>query len=133
MLGKDSIYNVNIDFTGTKIAYVVSNEDPKCQERILVRVLGVHNLENKSTDNGVWANHVAPIRDASGDLPELGDYVYVTFPDKTNPQSILWWGFVRSSYQDGVDGTSTTVKPVHKEVENIGLSTKILAFIKKIF
>ncbi len=85
---------------GIKIAQVVSNADPKCQERVLVRVMGVHNMENDIYENGVWAHHCAPFRDSSGDLPEKYDYVYVIFPDKKDPMSILWLGFVRSSYQN---------------------------------
>ncbi len=133
MLGKEDGFNSNIDLSGLKIAYVVSNEDPKCQERVLVRVLGIHNLENMSTDNGVWAYHCAPYRSTSGDLPEPGDYIYVLFPNRTDPMNIVWLGYVRSSYQGGVDGTDDSIKSTHKEVKTTGFSDKILNFINKIF
>lgn len=89
------------DLEGIKIAQVVSNADPKCQERILVRVLGTHNLNNDTYENGVWAHHCSPFRDASGDLPEKYDFVYVMFMNKNDPMSLIWFGFVRSSFQEG--------------------------------
>lgn len=106
----------NCDLDGIKIAEVVSNEDPKCQERILIRVIGVHNMNNKSKDNAIWANHCAPVRSASGDLPEPEEFVYVLFPEKRNPMSCLWLGFVRSSFQENTkegekDPTSLTFDP----------------------
>lgn len=91
------IHNVTL-LRGLKVAEVVSNTDPKLQERILVRVLGVHNMKNTTIDNAVWAHHCAPTRDGSGSLPEPGDYVYVLFPDPGNPMAIIWLGFVRSSF-----------------------------------
>lgn len=91
------IHNVTL-LRGLKVAEVVSNTDPKLQERILVRVLGVHNMKNTTIDNAVWAHHCAPTRDGSGSLPEQGDYVYVLFPDPGNPMAIVWLGFVKSSF-----------------------------------
>lgn len=90
------------DLKGIKIAKVISNEDAKMQERVLVRVIGTHNMAVDTMDNAVWANHCSPFRDASGDLPEPGDFVYVMFPDEKDPMSILWIGFVRSSFQPDV-------------------------------
>lgn len=89
---------------GIKIAEVVSNEDAKMQERVLVRVIGIHNMANKDISNAVWANHCSPFRGASGDLPEPGDFLYVMFPDEKDPMSILWMGFVQYSFQE------TTIK-----------------------
>lgn len=96
--------NLNL-LRGIRVAEVVSSADPKLQERLLVRVIGVHNLQNKSVDNGVWAHHCAPTSTGAGDLPEPGDYVYVMFPDTGNPMAIIWLGFVRSSFQDLLDPT----------------------------
>lgn len=90
---------------GLKIAEVVTSADPKSQERVLVRVIGVHNLQNKSVDNGVWAHHCAPTRTGAGDLPEPGDYVYVIFPEANNPMAIVWLGHVRSSFQELLEPT----------------------------
>ena len=98
-------FNSVILLRGLKIAEVVANEDPKLQERILVRVLGVHNTSNTTIENSVWAHHCAPTRDGAGDLPEPGDYVYVMFPDPSNPMAIVWLGFVRSSFQTTNLGT----------------------------
>ena len=90
---------------GVKIAEVVSNHDPKAQERVLVRVLGVHNVNNKNVDNGIWAHHCAPSRDEYGDLPEPGDYIYGMFADPANPLAFIWFGFVRSSFQTDLPAT----------------------------
>lgn len=108
MLSQEFGLNQDADLKGIKIAYVVSNEDPKCQERVLVRVLGVHNMENDVITNAIWAHHCAPLRNASGSIPEVGDYIYVMFPNERDPMSIIWMGFVRSSFQDGLDGTPVT-------------------------
>ncbi len=99
----------NINLNGTKIAQVVSNFDPKCQERVLVRVIGIHDLEDKTTANAVWAHHCAPTRDASGDLPEEDDFIYVEFPNPDDSQYVLWKGFVRSSYQKGRSKTEDII------------------------
>lgn len=104
MRGEESKLDSVILLRGLKVAEVVSNTDPKLQERILVRVLGVHNTKNTTIDNAVWAHHCAPTRDGSGSLPEPGDYVYVLFPDPGNPMAIVWLGFVRSSFLRDDDG-----------------------------
>jgi len=124
MLSQDESYISSLSLTGLKVAIVVSNEDPKCQERLLIRVLGVHNLENKVIDNGIWANHCSPFRSASGDLPEPGEFVYVVFPNRFDPMSIIWMGFVRGSYQDGDNG-ALVVKQPHGEINSSGFSVAI--------
>ena len=107
----------NINLRGVKIAKVVDNLDPKCQERVLVRVLGLHNVDNDIPINAVWAHHCAPMRTGAGDLPEKDDYIYVMFPDATDPMSILWLGFVRSSYQETTPVAPATVAEiVHSDV-----------------
>lgn len=80
-------------------ALVVSNRDPKGRERLLVRVPGIHPMDNETVDNAVWANHCAPNRIASGGLPEPDDYVYVMFPDAMDFNFCVWMGVVRFSYQ----------------------------------
>jgi hypothetical protein len=105
MRGEEGKLNSITLLRGLKIAEVVANTDPKLQERILVRVLGVHNTKNTTIENAVWAHHCAPTRDGAGDLPEPGDYVYVLFPDLSNPMAIVWLGFVRSSFQTTNLGT----------------------------
>lgn len=105
MYGKDIGFIPNADLRGWKHAQVVSNEDPKGQERILVRVLGVHNMANTDTDNAIWANHCAPVRTASGDLPEPGDWLYGQFVNSKDFMAFIWFGYVRSSFQEGEKGT----------------------------
>ncbi len=101
MFGQENDVQGLTGLEGIKIAQVVSNADPKCQERILIRVLGQHNMNNDTYENAIWANHCSPFRDASGDLPEKYDFVYVLFPNKNDPMSVIWLGFVRSSFQEG--------------------------------
>jgi len=79
---------------------VHSNEDFKCQERVLVRVLGLHNTNNKTDENCIWANHCSPVRSASGDLPEKDEWIYVMFPDKRDPMTCIWIGFVKGTFQN---------------------------------
>lgn len=110
MLGQEFGVELFGALEGIKIAQVVSNADPKCQERILIRVLGVHNLAVDTYDNGIWAHHCSPFRDSSGDLPEKYDFVYVMFPNKSDPMSCIWLGFVRSTYQEGVLGKTVIEK-----------------------
>jgi len=97
-----------MDLNGLKVAKVIKVKDPKNQERILVRVLGVHedltdeNILDKlgiePDDYGIWATHCSPIR-AKAELPELNDWVWVMFPNPRNPMFIVWLGFVRYSTQ----------------------------------
>ena len=96
MIGEDFGALENLE--GIKIAEVVSNEDPKLQGRLLIRILGTHNLANKSLDNAIWANHCAPTRDGGVDA-EPGDFVYGVFMNKRDPMHFIWFGFVRSSFQ----------------------------------
>jgi len=102
MIGQKDLFPEMV-LAGIKEALVVENRDPKAQERVLVRVLGVHNMDTDEIGNAIWAKHCAPTRNSSGDLPEKGDWVYVLFPDKSDPMNCLWLGFVRSSYQYNVD------------------------------
>ena len=45
MLGEEFGLSHDADLKGIKIAKVVSNEDPKLQERVLIQVLGIHNTD----------------------------------------------------------------------------------------
>lgn len=110
MYGSDDPIFPNADLRGWKHAQVVSNEDPKSQERVLVRVMGIHNMANTDTDNAIWAHHCAPTRTASGDLPEPGDWLYGHFVNTKDFMAFIWFGFVRSSFQEGKDGTDEPVK-----------------------
>jgi hypothetical protein len=82
---------------GIKIAKVISNGDPKAQERVYIRVVGVHNMDSTDPDYGIWAHHLAPSKSNSGEIPDVGDYIYVVFPDKADPNNVLWLGWCRWS------------------------------------
>ena len=94
MLGYEQTYDTEVDLSGFYIALVVDNLDPKAIERVRVRVLGVHDMSNEKKENSMWANHVAPSKSNSGEIPDIGDHVYVSFL-QNNPMNLLWWGWVR--------------------------------------
>jgi len=80
---------------GIHIAKVIDNNDPKAMERVLVRIIGIHNMENETVDNAIWADRIAFSKFSSGDIPDKGDFLYVIFPDR-DPMRVLWLGWVRS-------------------------------------
>ena len=82
---------------GIHIALVVDNNDPKAMERVLIRVIGIHNMENDKIENAIWADRIAFSKYSSGDIPDVGDFLYVVFPDN-DPMRVLWLGWVRSLY-----------------------------------
>ena len=95
MQNKDwDVYGSDVSLAGWHIALVVDNNDPKAAERVLLRVLGIHDMENDTPDNSVWADHCSPSKYGSGDIPDVGDWLYVQFPDAKNPMRVLWFGFV---------------------------------------
>jgi len=97
MKNKDySAFGSDVDLRGIHIAEVIDNNDPKAMERVLVRVVGIHDLENKKLDNAVWADRLAFSKYSSGDIPDVGDYIYVMFPFHKEPMKIIWLGWVRS-------------------------------------
>lgn len=110
MLQEEFSFNPNADLKGIKIAKVVSSEDPKMQERVLVRVLGVHNVNNETFENAIWAHHCSPFRNGAGDLPEIGDFLWGMFANENDFMMFVWFGFVRSSFQDGLDGTKVVAE-----------------------
>lgn len=122
MLGEDKSYITNTDLEGIKIALVVSKSDPKTQERLLVRVIGVHNMANTDPDNAIWANHCAPFASTSGDLPEPNSWVYVMFVNKNDFMNLIWLGVVRSSFQ--ID--KPVITPTVETVVNNDTNTSII-------
>ena len=38
-----------------------------------------HDMEIEDHDNSLWANHLGASRLISGDIPEINEWVYVTF------------------------------------------------------
>jgi len=89
-------YGSDVDLRGIHIAEVVDNNDPKAMERVLVRIIGIHNMENKRIENAIWADRVAFSKFSSGDIPDIGDFLYVQFPNTKDPMKVLWLGWVRS-------------------------------------
>jgi hypothetical protein len=85
------------DLLGFKIAQVVKNKDAKAQERVWVRVIGVHDMKSTDPDYGILAIHCAPSKSNSGEIPDIGDFLWVVFPDMVNPNFCLWLGWVRHS------------------------------------
>ena len=81
-------------------AIVVSNRDPKGQERLLIQIPGYHNMNlDQFSGNSTWAKHVASDKFKSGGLPSKGDILFVVLPDKSNPEYCFWLGVLRFSVQ----------------------------------
>lgn len=94
MNGVDLRLDNEVSLDGLHIALVVNNADPKAIERVRVRVLGVHDMTNEDPENSLWAEHCAPMKSESGEIPDIGDYVYVMFLQNC-PTTIVWLGYVR--------------------------------------
>jgi hypothetical protein len=97
MLGEDyDLRSSDISLQGIFIGKVIINADPKALERVKVRIIGVHDMENKDDRNCIWAQHVAPSKGTSGEIPDINDYIYVMFLDPNNPLSAVWIGWCRT-------------------------------------
>ena len=94
MFGYDLRIDQEVDLSGLYIGLVVDTSDPKALERIKVRVIGVHDMDNEDKENSVWADHIAPSKGKSGEVPTVGDFVYVMFLQR-NPMCPCWLGWVR--------------------------------------
>lgn len=94
MLGYELKLDNEVDLGGIFIGLVVDNADPKALERVRVRVIGVHDMENENKDNSIWAAHIAPSKSNSGEIPDIGDYIYIMFLQK-DPMHPLWLGWTR--------------------------------------
>lgn len=94
MFGYELKTDNEIDLGGIFIGQVIDNADPKALERIRVRVIGVHDMDNTSKDNSIWAQHIAPSKSNSGEIPDVDDFVYIMFFQK-DPNAALWLGWVR--------------------------------------
>lgn len=93
---EDALAGSDVQLTGLFIAQVVKNADPKACERVFVRIIGVHDMKNEDEEYGCWVNHCAPSKSASGDIPDIDDWVYVMFLDKQDPMSGVYIGWVRT-------------------------------------
>lgn len=89
------MHGSDVDLRGIHIAKVIENSDPKALERVKVRVIGVHDMDNESKENSIWAAHLAPSKSGSGEIPDVDDYLYVTFLDPNDPMSCVWMGWCR--------------------------------------
>lgn len=87
----------DVSLSGMFLAKVLKNPDPKAQERVWVRVMGVHDMENSNKEYGIWAHHLAYSKGTSGEIPEVGDWLWVVFPDQYNPNLCLYIGYARIS------------------------------------
>jgi hypothetical protein len=94
-------YNIfsgtDCDLSGLKIAQVISNIDPTGQEKVFVRVIGVHDMSSIDSDYSIPCLNCAPSQFSSGEIPDIGSWVYVMFPDINNPAYCVRMGFVRFS------------------------------------
>ena len=85
--------NADISLDGLKLAKVITNVDLKQQNRVGVRVLGVHDIEHKDPDYFIWATWLQFDKATTIQPPDVDDWIYVMFPDKTNPMLCVWLGF----------------------------------------
>ncbi|NCP97761.1 hypothetical protein GW796_05910 [archaeon] len=95
MLGREYNLDNEVNLSGIFIAEVINNLDPKALERVRVRVIGVHNMNNNNPNHSVWANHCAFSKGLSGEIPDIGDFVYVQFI-QNDPMNLVWLGWVRT-------------------------------------
>jgi len=59
------------------IAKVISNEDELKRERIFVRVVGIHDMDDESSENGMWLENGISTPFTSGYIPEVDSFVYI--------------------------------------------------------
>jgi hypothetical protein len=95
MFGLDYELNgCDVSLEGIKIAKVITNADATAQEKVFVRVIGVHNMDQSDPEYGIIARHCAPSKNSSGEIPEVGDMLYGFFINN-NPNQFAWIGWVR--------------------------------------
>ena len=96
MQNKDfDVAGSDVVLTGWHIAKVVDNNDPKQCERVLVSVIGIHDVDKASVDYSIWADCCGHSKFASGDIPDVGDYLWVQFVNPIDPMRCIWFGWVR--------------------------------------
>lgn len=87
----------DVSLSGMFLAKVLKNPDAKAQERVWVRVLGIHDMEDPDKEYGIWSHHLAYSKGASGEIPEIDDWLWVVFPDHYNPNICLYLGWSRTT------------------------------------
>lgn len=103
----DNFQDVSLE--GVHKAKIIDNDDEFGRERLFVRVLGVHDIsdyneiknEFKNKDYGIWIEHCAPSANESGDIPNIGEEVYMLFDGNGsfgyNTDCGVWIGVVRKN------------------------------------
>lgn len=85
------------NLSGIYRALVLDNQDPYNQERLFVQVNSIHD-----EGIGVWAEHISYSNRISGDIPAVGDIVFVSFiknyHNEHNPNDCVWHGL--SNYKN---------------------------------
>lgn len=81
---------------GLKIAKVIKITDNKAQERVWVRVIGVHDMESTDESYCIEARHIAPSKANSGEFPDKDDMIYGLFMND-DPNVFYYLGWVRWS------------------------------------
>ncbi len=92
----------DVDLNGIHKAYILNNIDEYGRERLFVRVLGVHDISDNFSDKkyGIWIEHCSPSIYRTGDIPQIGDEVYMMFfnsgilPEKLDINKGIWLGIV---------------------------------------
>lgn len=82
--------------SGLKIAKVIKITDTKSQERVWVRVIGVHDMESKDPEYFIESRHIAPSKSNSGEFPDVDDMIYGTFMDG-DPNIFYYFGWCRNT------------------------------------
>jgi hypothetical protein len=79
------------------IAKVLNNADPLKQERVFCRVIGMHDIIDKFSDKeyGIWINNGIAIKNFSGYIPDIDDFIYVMFVNDNDPMHAVYFGIVR--------------------------------------
>jgi hypothetical protein len=68
-----------MNFNQINIAKVISNKDDLKRERIFVRVVGVHDMNDDNSNNGIWLENGLSTPFTSGYIPEVDSFVYMQF------------------------------------------------------
>ena len=79
------------------IGKVLNNVDDEYkQERIFVRILGIHNIVDDFADKtyGIWAENGLASKSINGDIPDIDDFVYI-LPQDEFCQTCIYLGIVR--------------------------------------
>lgn len=88
--------NADCSLDGLKIAKVVNRVDAKAQERVWVKVIGVHDMKNDDPNYCIEAIHIAPSKCNCGEFPNVGDTIFGFFINE-DPNRFYYIGWARVS------------------------------------